>query len=95
MTPNEYQHPQAVADSCTCPVLDNANGNGCIYVDSACNPPYVLDLKCGLHNAAPEMNPEEMSFEAEAYAEVMGTLTKKPLKPSQEFFGFHISDNPV
>lgn len=32
------------------------------------------------------MNPEEMSFEAEAYVEVMGTLTKKPLKPSQEFF---------
>ncbi len=99
MTPNEYQHPpghpQAVADGCSCPVMDNANGNGCGYVDAAGNPLYVLDMECRLHNGAPEPNPQDMCFEAETYARLMWTLTKKLFKLSQEFFGLHITDNPV
>lgn len=77
MTQEQYKHPpgdpQAVEDGCTCPVMDNANGNGCGYVDAEGWPLYVFDLECPLHGGdkAEEMDPETLCFEAVEYAAIM------------------------
>lgn len=78
MTQDRYKHPpgdqQAVADGCTCPVMRNANGKGCGYVDLEGWPLYVFDLECPLHGGdkAEEMDQEMPCFAAGAYAEIMG-----------------------
>lgn len=68
-------HPQAAADGCICPAMDNGHGAGCGYVDAQGRPLYVFDLTCPLHggdnaerSATPlsrwalEMNPDEYCF---------------------------------
>lgn len=74
---DKYKHPpgdpQAVADGCTYPMMDNANGKGCGYVDGEGFPLYVFDLECPLHrDKAEEMDPETLCFDAGEYAEIMG-----------------------
>lgn len=78
MTQDKYEHPpgdpKAVADGCTCPVMDNGNGKGCGYVDAEGWPLYVFNLECPLHGGdkAEEMNPDTLCFEAGELAEIMG-----------------------
>lgn len=67
MTEKQYEHPlghpQAVADGCTCPVLDNAHGQGCGYVDAAGYPLFIFNEDCKLHGEAPGMHPDEICYQ--------------------------------
>ncbi|GAA0721505.1 hypothetical protein [Dokdonella soli] len=51
-----YPHPpgapEAVADGCTCPILDNARGKGCGYLDADGHPCFIVTLSCPHHGEA-------------------------------------------
>jgi hypothetical protein len=40
---------EAIAQGCTCPVLDNAHGKGCGYIGKDGNPLYWTNENCPLH----------------------------------------------
>lgn len=65
MTAQTYPHnpgsDSAVADGCTCPVLDNARGKGCGFMDSGNHPCFIIDLSCPRHGSA-ECFPDDMRF---------------------------------
>ena len=46
-------HEHAVANGCTCPVIDNGHGAGCGYVDSKGNAVFIISCDCPLHADAP------------------------------------------
>lgn len=41
--------PGAVADGCTCPVMDNHHGQGSGFLDGEGNPVFWFDSRCPLH----------------------------------------------
>lgn len=53
---SDYQHApgsdQAIADGCTCPVLDNAHGKGCGYVSQDGDPLFIVSHACPIHWSA-------------------------------------------
>ncbi len=59
--PHPPAHPAAVADGCTCPVLDNANGRGCGFLSEDGEPVFIVNLKCPRHGSASQF-PEGMTF---------------------------------
>lgn len=57
MTPDQTPPPgsdEAVAQGCTCPILDNAHGKGYYGMAGI----YVLNAECPLHSSEPEPEPE-------------------------------------
>lgn len=48
---------EAIEKGCTCPVLDNAHGEGA-YIDPEGDPVFWFDGSCPIHGSSEHINPE-------------------------------------
>lgn len=77
--PHPPGHPQAVADGCTCPVLDNGHGRGCGYLSADGDPVFIVSAECPVHGDA-ELFPDETTF----YRDVSGPPYGAAARPHEK-----------
>lgn len=76
----DYPHapgsPEAVADGCLCPVLDNAHGRGCGYVDAASGLPiFIFSFDCP-HHADSKPKEDDVQFMRDLSGPAYGAATR-------------------
>lgn len=47
---------EAIAAGCSCPVLDNAHGKGCGYLNADCAPMFWINADCPMHGSPQARN---------------------------------------
>lgn len=59
---SKHPHPpgskESLKDGCTCPVMDNHNGEGSGYFESDGSPVFWFNYECPLHGELPDIAPD-------------------------------------
>lgn len=66
---------EANADGCTCPVIDNARGKGCGFMDQSNRPCFIVDLACPRHGDA-ECFPDDATFARDVSEPAYGAASR-------------------